>query len=274
MLFILLLLLLVIVSRFLYSSVPEQQHVHELNLMVGGLSQQHRHKSDRKHPVNKNTLERGKAPDIETSLKSDDREKGLSQEETGAMENSRANEVVKLIMLKGEEEKTENDLNRRKIPDRDMFSHENEGHLSPFEGEVKDGELTEKKTREKIRNHFKQPDSLPEKNDSRKRKRSKQKKHKHSVPQQGYNIMMVLAKVGQTSSLAKRFKQCVLLICEHSSVNLSFHVLVDEVGKLTCEDTFSQAGKVCKKGLNVTYYNVREVAEKVQPVIQDIQVRG
>ena len=240
--------------------------------MAGGLSQQHGHKNNRKLPADKNTLEREKAPEIETSLKGNDKEKGSSQDASDEIENSSSNEA-KLTMLKADDEKTENDLNRRKIPDSDRVLG-NEGHLSPFEGELKDGELTErKKTREEIHNQEKQPDSLPEENDNESKKRSKQKKHKHSVPQQGNNILMVLAKVGQTSSLAKRFKQCVFSICEHTSVNLSFHILVDEVGKLTCEDTFGQAGKVCKKGLNVTYYDVHKVAEKVRPIIKDIQVR-
>lgn len=241
--------------------------------MAGGLSQQHGHKNNRKLvlPADKNTLKREKAPEIETSLKGNDKEKGLSQDASDEIENSSLNEAK--LKLKADDEKTENDLNRRKIPDSDRV-HGNEGHLSPFEGELKDRELTEKKkTREEIHNQEKQPDSFPEENDNENKKRSKQKKHKHSFPQQGNNILMVLAKVGQTSSLAKRFKQCVFSICKHTSVNLSFHILVDEVGKLTCEDTFSQAGKVCKKGLNVTYYDVRKVAGKVRPIIEDIQVR-
>jgi len=83
---------------------------------------------------------------------------------------------------------------------------------------------------------------------------------------------MTLAKVGQTSPLAKRFKRCVLSICQHSSLKLSFHIITDTLGKLTSEDTFNEAGKVCKSGLNVTYYDVDKVSKAVEPITKEIQV--
>lgn len=259
---ILLLLVLVIASRFLFSSLPEQEHVHELNLVAGSLSEQHGHKHERKQSrllnVNKNTVEQRKVSDIESPLKGKGKEKNLSEEDRDE--------------IKDEDEKAENDLTQQKIPGSDRL-HGNEGHLSPFEEAANDKELSERNAaRGEIKNHDKKQDGLPEKNDGREKNRTKPKKSKRRFPQQEHNILMILAKVVQTGPLAQRFERCVLSVCQHTSVDLSFHVMTDNAGKLVCEDTFSQAEKVCKKSLNVTYYDVRKVAEEIQPIVKDIQV--
>ena len=282
-LFILLLLLLVIASRFLYSSVPDQQHAHELNLMAGSLSQQHGHKNVRKQPyepqpkkqtrtgipVDKNTLEQ--TAKVDNTFKVKEKERDLSQKANEGIDNSKTNGA---IIIEGSDEKSENDLSRRKIPDVDRL-RESAGNLLPFEAAAEDKhdeEFTERKlTRERDnRNRDAQRDSLPAVKRNGNRKLSRQK----NVPQQEYNILMVFAKVGQTSPLAKRFKRCVLSICEHSTVNLTFHLITDKVGKLTTENTFNQAAKVCKSGLNVVYYDLVEVAKKVRPITKEIQVRN
>ena len=156
-----LLLVLAIGSRFIYFSFPEDQPIHELNLMTGNLAQQHRFK-----------------------------------------QNSQNNGV-------------------------------NNGK--------------EKSTGEK--------DSNP------------------VLSQLEYNILMTIVRAGQTSPLATRFKRCVLSICKHSSIKLYFHIITDTLGKGTCENTFNDAGKVCKSGLSVTYYDVDKVSETVEPLTKEIKVR-
>lgn len=286
-LFILLLLLLVIASRFLYSSVPEQQHVHELNLLAGGLSQQHGYKNVRKLGLNPqaiesrtalhvkkldiNTLEQRKDVEIQNLRKEKDKEKDLSKKARERIDN---NSKARVLISEGSDEETENDLNRHKIPDKDRI-HENAGKLSPFEVAEKDKEIAARKiTREKEMPNDEAGlhDSFSAKNkENLKRSREKNLHVKHSFSEQDNNILMVLAKVGQTSPLAKRFRRCVLSVCEHSTVNLTFHIITDNLGKLTSEDTFNEARKVCKSGLNVTYYDVGEVAEKVRPITKEIQ---
>ena len=270
-LFISLLVLLVIASRFIYSSVPEQQHVQELNIMAGSLSQHvsHRKLSD---PKKTKESEQTKVGESDSTYKGKEEEKDLSREATEKSQNSIAKESI--IAIEDSEEKVENDLNRQKVPDNERL-RENAGKLSPFEVADKDAKLLGRKIsrKEMIQNREAQHNNLTV-NKSVKRKQSKRKKSKHSSPQLENNILMTLAKVGQTSPLAKRFKRCVQSICEHSTINLTFHIICDKLGKLTSQDAFNQAGKVCKAGLNVTYYDVGEVVNNVQPFIKEIQVRN
>ena len=269
-LFISLLLVLVIASRFLFSSVPEEGHVHELNLMTGTLSQQlgrgtNKH-LNRPGRVDQNSPERTKA--------SKKREKDLSSETSEDHENlkSSANEVKVTILKVNAGERNENDLHRRrhKIPDRDR-DIESEGNLSPFEEGIKNHEVGDSRTARRKIQHHNEPNTAKQ-NISVKRKQKGVQHLKEGSPPQEYNVLMTLAKVGQTSLLAQRFKHCLQSICVHSSVNLSFHILTDEVGKLICHDAFSQMGKVCNIRMNVTYYDVKKVAERVRPIVREIQV--
>ena len=107
-----------------------------------------------------------------------------------------------------------------------------------------------------------------------KEKRTGEKDSNPVLSQLEYNILMTIVRAGQTSPLATRFKRCVLSICKHSSIKLYFHIITDTLGKGTCENTFNEAGKVCKSGLTVTYYDVGKVSETVEPITKEIKVRG
>ena len=205
MLFILLLLVLVVASRFLFSSIPEQRDIHALNLLSGTLSQQ----------LGRKTKPHGKIYDSDTDAGK---------------------------------------------------------NLSPFEEGVKNDKVALKKTAKgEIGIHHEHGNVI--KNDNKKRKPNDQPKLKQGVgSSEEFNVLMVLAKVGQTSPLAQRFKRCLLSICMHSTVNLRFYVVADEVGKLICQRALSQARKASKIGINVTYYDVKRVAERVRPIVKDIQV--
>ena len=288
-----LLLVLVIASRFLYSSVPENQPIQEINLMAGNLAQQHRLKiMDKKQTPAANTLQEGHPifsviNAQKNALAMADSNRSQPKKEEGdlsqiSVEKSTEN---KISLKEAKDEKSENDLNRRKIPDNDR-QKSNAGQLSPFESETNDEEEGERRAflEEKalVSDHNKSgwkvtkqngndaDDSLVVNKD--RGKKTDKKDLKSDLLQQENNILMILAKVGQTSPLAKRFKRCVLSICEHSSIKLTFHIITDTLGKLTCEDTFNQAGKVCKSGLNVTYYDVEKVSKKVEPITKEIQV--
>ena len=204
-LFILLLLVLVVASRLLFSSVPEQRNIQALNLMSGTLSQQ---------------------------------------------------------------------LGRKTKPHGRIYGSGTDAgkNLSPFEEGVKTDKVALKKTAKgEIAIHRAHENVI--KNDNKKRKPNHQPKLKQGVrPSQEFNVLMVLAKVGQTSPLAQRFQRCFLSICMQSTVNLRFYVVADEVGKLICQCALSQARKASKIGINVTYYDVKRVAERVRPIAKDIQV--
>lgn len=301
-----LLLLLVIASRFLYSSVPEQQHIHELNLVAGSLAQHVPNnigwKQNQVHDENTNKLQQSRttlpsieagknAPSMEdlNSSQLKKKEDNLSQKIKEGVESE-----VKLLKVSGEDkislkeaqdEKSENDLDRRKIHDKEKL-RENKGQHSPFESEASDGEFVKKtallEEKSLVSDHHMGSERVSKQNDNKGlgtnkngEKKSEKKAVKPVVSQQEENnILMILAKVSQTSSLAKRFKQCVLSICAKSSIKLTFHIITDTVGKLVCEDTFSQAGKMCKHDLNVTYYDVNNVSKKVKPITKEIQVCG
>ncbi|PFX23850.1 Xyloside xylosyltransferase 1 [Stylophora pistillata] len=300
-----LLLLLVIASRFLYSSVPEQQNAQELNLVAGSLVQH--------VPKNigwkQNQVQRENAKKLQQSLPSmnDNRntpsmvdfnrsklkkkEDNLTKKIKGGGEDDSKviSEAENKIRLKEEEiEKAENDLDHRKLQNKGLkkdLQHDNKAQHSPFESEVSyhDEELIKKTTlleEKSLVPDQKEPENVSKENHSDNfngnknggKKKSEKKVATPIVSQQNENnILMILAKVSQASSLAKRFKRCVLSICEHSSINLTFHIITDKVGKLTCEDTFSQAGKVCNQGLSVTYYDVDNVSSKVKPITKEIQ---
>ncbi|KAL9971026.1 hypothetical protein ACROYT_G023503 [Oculina patagonica] len=285
-----LLLVLVIASRFLYSSVPENQPIQEINLMAGNLAQQHRHKNIDKKQNSANTLQEKHPISSEKSAlamadpngsQPKEHESDLSQI---SLEKSNEN---KINLKEAKDEKSDNDLNHRKnIPDNERL-HKNAGQLSPFESETNDEEVAKrtafleekafvgdhnkslKSGKVSKHNGKKAEDRLAANKD--RGKISEKKDLKSGSSQQENNILMILAKVGQTSPLAKRFKRCVLSICEHSSIKLTFHIITDTLGKLTCEDTFNQAGKVCKSGLNVTYYDVDKVSKKIEPITKEIQ---
>ena len=106
-----------------------------------------------------------------------------------------------------------------------------------------------------------------------KEKRTGEKDSNPVLSQLEYNILMTIVGAGQTSPLATRFKRCVLSICKHSSIKLYFHIITDTLGKGTCENTFNDAGKVCKSGLSVTYYDVDKVSKTVEPITKEIKVR-
>lgn len=287
-----LLLVLVIASRFLYSSVPENQHIQEVNLVAGNLALQHRLKNiDKKVQNSANTLQ-GKHPI--SSLNNAEKSALAMADSNGSQPKKQENDLSQVSLEKFDENKIslkeandenfENDLNRRKIPDNDRL-HKSAGQLSPFESETNDEEVAKrtafleekalvsdqnKSGKVSKQNGKEAEDSLAANKD--RGKKSEKKDLKSDSSQQENNILMILAKVGQTSPLAKRFKRCVLSMCEHSSVKLTFHIITDTLGKLTCEDTFNQAGKVCKSGLNVTYYDVDKVSKKIEPITKETQV--
>lgn len=300
-----LLLLLVIASRFLYSSVPEQQNAQELNLVAGSLIQH--------VPKNigwkQNQVQRENAKKLQQSLPSMDDDKNppsmvdlsfskLKKKEDnltkkikgGVKDDSKvvSDAEYKVRLKEAEVETAENDLDHRKMQNKALkkdMQHKNKAQHSPFESEASDEELIKKTSlmeeKSLVPNH-KGPEKVSQKNhsdnlDGNQTVRKKKKNEKKGVTpvisqQEENNIMMILAKVSQTSSLAKRFKRCVLSICEHSSINLAFHIITDKVGKLTCEDTFNQAGKVCKHSLNVSYYDVHNVSSEVKLITKEIQV--
>jgi len=288
-----LLLVLVIASRFLYSSVPEDQPIQELNLMAGNLAQQHRLKNvDRKqnHLQSENKLDTGslrilpvKNGEKSVSTLNDLNDSRLKGKETDSSQTS--SKEIKITLEEADGEKAENDLTLRKLPN-DRSLHKNSGQLSPFELEANVEEVTKKKAeleekallsdRNKSGKNAKENSQGASKNlavNNSKEKKNNRKNLKSGLSQQENNVLMTLAKVGQTSPLAKRFKRCILSICKHASIKLSFHIITDTLGKLTCEDTFNEAGKVCKGGLNVTYYDVDKVSKKVEPITKEIQVR-
>lgn len=290
-----LLLVLVIASRFLYSSVPEDQPIQELHLMAGNLAQQHRLKNiDRKQ----NSLQSENKLDTDSlrilpvkngeksaSTLNDSNDSQLKGKETDSSQTSLPkSKEIKIRLQEADDEKAENDLTLRKIPN-DGILHKNSGQLSPFEFEANVEEVTKKKVDvgekalpsdlNKSGKNTKQNSQRANENlavNKGKEKKNRKKDFKSGLSQQENNVLMTLAKVGQTSRLAKRFKRCVLSICKHASIKLSFHIIADTLGKRTCEDTFNEAGKVCKNGLNVTYYDVDKVSKKVEPITKEIQV--
>ena len=199
------------------------------------------------------------------------------------------------------EEESENELTHQKIADTERL-HENAGKLSPFE-EAKsnvesENDLNPQKIPDNEKNHknagnalfpkvAKKDEELPQTKISQEEgkqmhearhdkvtvRKYRKKSKKQDPSRQKNNILMVLAKVGQTSPLAQRFKHCIKSICTHSTIHLTFHILTDNLGKLTTDNTFNEAAKVCRNGLNVTYYDVGEVVKKVQPVIKDLKVK-
>lgn len=262
--------------------------------MAGNLAQQHRLKiMDKKQTPAANTLQEGhpifsviNAQKNALAMADSNGSQPKKQESDLSQISVEKSTENKISLKDAKDEKSENDLNRRKIPDNDRHNS-NAGQLSPFESETNDEEEEERRAflEEKalVSDHNKSgkvtkqngndasaDDSLVVNKD--RGKKTDKKDLKSDLLQQENNILMILAKVGQTSPLAKRFKRCVLSICEHSSIKLTFHIIADALGKLTCEDTFNQAGKVCKSGLNVTHYDVEKVSKKVEPITKEIQV--
>ena len=261
--------------------------------MAGNLAQQHRLKNvDRKqnHLQSENKLDTGslrilpvKNGEKSVSTLNDLNDSRLKGKETDSSQTS--SKEIKITLEEADGEKAENDLTLRKLPN-DRSLHKNSGQLSPFELEANVEEVTKKKAeleekallsdRNKSGKNAKENSQGASKNlavNNSKEKKNNRKNLKSGLSQQENNVLMTLAKVGQTSPLAKRFKRCILSICKHASIKLSFHIITDTLGKLTCEDTFNEAGKVCKGGLNVTYYDVDKVSKKVEPITKEIQVR-
>ena len=165
-------------------------------------------------------------------------------------------------------------LGRKTKPHGKIYdSNTNAGkNLSPFEEGVKNDKVALEKTAKGENGIHREHENVI-KNGNKKRKPNHQPKLKQGAgPSQELNVLMVLAKVGQTSPLAQRFQRCLLSICMQSTVNLRFYVVADEVGKLICQRALSQARKASKIGINVTYYDVKRVAERVRPIVKDIQV--
>ena len=267
--------------------------------MAGNLAQQHRLKNiDRNSKQNRvhseNNLDTDRLPILpakigeeSASALNNSNDSQLKRKKTNLSQTSLPkSKDSKIRLQESDNEKAENDLTLRKIPDEGVL-HKNSGQLSPFEFEAQVEEVSKKKANleeKALLSHLNKSgkytkQNSEETNDSLAVNKGKEKKNgkkylKSGLSKQENNVLMTLAKVGQTSPLAKRFKRCVLSICKHSSIKLSFHIIVDTLGKLTCEDTFSEAGKVCKSGLNVTYYDVDEVSKKVEPITKEIQVCG
>ena len=291
-----LLLVLVIASRFLYSSVPEDQPIQELNLMAGNLAQQHSlknigRKQNRIPSENKLDTDSLLILPVENGEKiastlNDSNDSQLKGKDTDLLQTSLPkSKGIKISLHEANDEKAENDLTLRKIP-HDGILHKNSGQISPFEFEANVKEVAMKKANTEERalliDDFNKSSKDTERNSEEangnlavnkgKKKKNRKKELKSGLSKQENNVLMTLAKVGQTSPLAKRFKRCVLSICQHSSLKLSFHIITDTLGKLTSENTFNEAGKVCKSGLNVTYYDADKVSKAVKPITKEIQV--
>lgn len=208
----------------------------------------------------------GKSPPFEEAEKEDEGENESTHRKIADTERLHGN-TGKLSPFEVAESnvESENDLNPQKIPDNEKNHENTENALFPKVAK-KDEELPQTKiSQEKGKQmHEARHDKVTVRKD-------RKKSQKHDPSRQKNNILMVLAKVGQTSPLAQRFKRCIKSICTHSTIHLTFHILTDNLGKLTSDNTFNEAAKVCRNGLNVTYYDVGEVVKKVQPVIKDLK---
>lgn len=213
----------------------------------------------------------GKLPPFEETEKEDESENELTHRKIAdSADTERLHESAgKLSPFEVAETnvESENDLNRQKIPDINK-NHENAGNVLFSKVAKKDEGLPRTKVSQEEREqmHKAQHDNLAV-------RKNRKKSRKHDPSRHKNNILMVLAKVGQTSPLAKRFKRCIKSICAYSTIHLTFHIITDNLGKLTSDNTFDEAAKMCRNGLNVTYYDVSEVVKKVQPVIKDLKVK-
>ena len=283
-LFIGLLVILVIFSKFLYPSGVGNKQINNLEVIKGHLSPAYAAMDNGVHGnsirnaeklkkesssvmdhVNENSFKVAKGKDSSQNS-------ALNKHHVEAEQGSKRippEETVTHITV-SEEEKAENDIYKHELPD-DERSDAHVRKKSPFEMLV-DDQQGNKKAQDTVQLFSKKSANKHFLETSRNTRERTRKEGNNSLYKEQNNVLMVLAKVGQTSSLAARFKNCLLSICKHASVNLSFHIAADKLGTMTSTSAFAEAHKVCKHGLDVTHYNVEEVLKKVRPITEPFQV--
>ena len=82
----------------------------------------------------------------------------------------------------------------------------------------------------------------------------------------------VLSQAAENSQLIERFKTCVASICEHTSVNLSFHIVADRDSWVVAKKIFHHLVTTCQQHFDVKYHNVQRIAEELKSVTEMLRV--
>lgn len=87
------------------------------------------------------------------------------------------------------------------------------------------------------------------------------------------NIAFVMQLEGNDSNrIVYIFKNCIASICQHSSIGLAIHMFANSRGKGESKKILEEIAAKCLNGLEVKFYDIKEVINKVLPTINVIKV--
>lgn len=86
-----------------------------------------------------------------------------------------------------------------------------------------------------------------------------------------YNILLTLVNMSPNSNLATGMKKCLKSICRHSSIKLTIHVVVDNIGKMVVQNFFKTMIGKCRES-EVVYHEVGSLTRQLQPITKVLQV--
>ena len=72
--------------------------------------------------------------------------------------------------------------------------------------------------------------------------------------------------------LVYRFQQCMASICQHSSIGLTMHILANSMGKDESKKVLDDLAAKCLNGLNLKFYDIERIVQKLLPSIDIIMV--
>ncbi|XP_031570277.1 xyloside xylosyltransferase 1-like [Actinia tenebrosa] len=85
-----------------------------------------------------------------------------------------------------------------------------------------------------------------------------------------YNILLTLVNMAPSSDLATGMRKCLKSICRHSSIKITVHVVVDDIGEMVVQDFFKTMKGKCRES-EVVYHNVGSLTRQLQPITKVLQ---
>lgn len=86
-----------------------------------------------------------------------------------------------------------------------------------------------------------------------------------------YNILLTLVKMSPNSPLAKSMKKFLKSVCRYTSIKLTLHAVVDDLGKIPIEDFFKTATGLCAQ-TQVVFHDVNKVVGQLKSLTKLLQV--
>ncbi|KAK3740952.1 hypothetical protein QZH41_017790 [Actinostola sp. cb2023] len=92
----------------------------------------------------------------------------------------------------------------------------------------------------------------------------------YDFPVGQYNILLTLVKMSPNSPLSQSMNKFLKSVCRHTSIKLTVHAVVDDIGKMVVEEFFKGATGLCKE-TQVVIHDVNKLIDQLKPLTKVLQ---